>query len=193
MGALDMGLKESELPDIIEQWRNASPHIVQYWWDVQDAAIRTLKDHNERTVQKVRFLFSSGTLWIVLPSGRRLAYLKPRLQPNRFGHMALTFEGSSSTETAASGNWGRQETYGGKLVENCTQAIARDILAEAMLRMEKAGLRIVAHVHDEVIIEAPIGKYTVDDVCKLMAVNPEWCADLPLAAAGYSGSYYFKD
>lgn len=190
MGALDMGLKESELPDIIEQWRNASPHIVQYWWDLQDAAIKTVQDHKERRVQRVLFQYYSGTLWIVLPSGRKLAFLKPRIQPNRFGHMSLTFEGTGGTESG--GKWGRQETYGGKICENITQAIARDLLVEAMLRLEKAGMDIVAHVHDEVIIESPMGRHTVEEVCRIMAENPSWC-DAPLAAAGYRGFYYFKD
>lgn len=194
MGALDMGLKESELPSIIEQWRSASPHIVQFWWDMEKAAVDTVRDHQEHIVGKVQFQFYSGTLWMVLPGGRKLAYLKPRLEPNRFGRMSLTFEGGGTSGGSGSGNWSRQETYGGKLTENCTQATARDILTEAMRRLEKAGLQIVGHVHDEVIIEAPVGKYTVDEVCSLMAQNPEWCPDCPLAAAGYlAPNYYFKD
>ena len=190
MGALDMGLKETELPEIIDGWRNANPHVVQYWWDVQDAAMKTTEDHQDRIVNRLRFSYYAGTLWIVLPSGRALAFLKPRLAPNRFGHMSLTFEGTGGTE--GGGKWGRQETYGGKLVENCTQAIARDLLVDAMLRMEKAGLEIVAHVHDEVIIESPIGAHTADEVCELMAVNPAWAGGLPLAADGYRGDFYFK-
>lgn len=102
--------------------------------------------------------------------------------------MSLTYEGVGQNH-----KWARQETYSGRLVENATQAIARDILAEAMARMEGYGLNIVGHVHDEVIIEAPKDRYTVDEGCKLMSVNPEWCKDLPLNAAGYKGSYYFKD
>ena len=126
---------------------------------------------------------------MVLPSGRKLAYLKPRLQPNRFGRMALTFEG-----TDAGNKWSRGETYGGKLVENATQSIARDILTEVMWRMERVGIEIVGHVHDEVIIEAPKGKYTVDEVCRIMSENPSWCAECPLNAAGYlAPGYYFKD
>lgn len=129
---------------------------------------------------------------MVLPGGRKLAYLKPKLQPNQFGRMSLTFEGSSSA--SGSSGWSRQETYGGKLTENCTQATARDILVEAMWRMEKAGLNIIGHVHDEVIIEAPVGKYTVEEICTLMAQNPAWCPDCPLNAAGYlAPRYYFKD
>lgn len=125
---------------------------------------------------------------MVLPSGRKLAYLKPRLQPNRFGRMSLTFEGQGTSR-----KWTRLETYSGRTVENATQAIARDILAEAMERLREHGLDIVAHVHDEVIIEAPKDQYTVEEVCRLMAENPTWCPDLPLSAAGYKGAYYFKD
>ena len=191
MGALDMGLTESELPDIIEGWRNANPHIVRYWWDVQEAAIKTVQDHRERAIQRIGISYSFGTLWFELPSGRRLAFLKPRISPNRFGSMALTFEGTGGVES--SGRWGRQETYGGKEVENITQAIARDLLVDAMMRMEKMGLHIVAHVHDEVIIESPIGEHTVDEVCRIMSQNPEWADGLPLAAAGFSGQWYYKD
>lgn len=189
MGALQMGLKEEELPEISDSWREANPKIVQYWWDVEKAAMTAYKTGEHSEIGKIAFEFWSGTLWMVLPSGRRLAYLKPRTQPNRFGRMSLTYEGVGQNH-----KWSRQETYSGRLVENATQAIARDILAEAMARMEDYGLSIVGHVHDEVIIEAPIGKYTVDEVCKLMAVKPEWCKDLPLSAAGYlAPSYYFKD
>lgn len=190
MGALEMGLKEDEFPDIIESWRNANPKIVQYWWDVEKAAIETVKTHQEHDVQKIKFQFYANTLWMVLPSGRRLAYMKPKLMPNKYGRMSLTFEGLG---TSAANYWVRQETYGGKLVENATQAIARDILAESMLRIQNAGIDIVAHIHDEVILEVPKGKYTVDELCDLMAEDPSWCRDLPLASAGYSGDYYYKD
>ena len=188
MGALQMGLKEEELPEIIDSWREANPKIVQYWWDTEKAAMTAFKTHEEQEVGKIRFTFSSGTLWMVLPSGRKLAYLDPKQQPNRFGRMSLTYKGVGQNH-----KWSRQETYSGRLVENATQAIARDILAEAMARIEAHGLNIVAHVHDEVIIEAPKGKYSVDEVCKLMSENPAWCKGLPLSAAGYKGDYYFKD
>lgn len=189
MGALQMGLKEEELPEIIDSWREANPKIVQYWWDVEKAAMTAYKTGERSEIGKIAFEFWSGTLWMELPSGRRLAYLKPRTQPNRFGRMSLTYEGVGQNH-----KWSRQETYSGRLVENATQAIARDILAEAMARMEDYGLSIVGHVHDEVIIEAPIGKYKVDEVCKLMAIKPDWCEGLPLSAAGYlAPSYYFKD
>ena len=189
MGALDMGLKEEELPDIISSWREANSKVVSYWWDIEKAATECIQTHEDKTVRKVRFCYSAGTLWAVLPSGRKLAYIKPRLQPNRFGRMALNFEG-----TDAANKWSRQETYGGKLVEKLTQSIARDLLTEAMLRMEKEGLSIVGHVHDEVIIEIPEGSVTVDEVCSIMNKNPSWADGLPLSSAGYlAPSFYFKD
>ena len=188
MGALDMGLKEDELPDIISSWREANPEIVKFWYAVEKAAVDTIKDHTDRTIGRIGFQFSANTLWIVLPSGRRLAYIKPKLQPNRFGRMAVTYEGLGSNN-----KWIRMETYSGKLTENITQATARDLLAEAMWRMERAGLDIVGHVHDEVILEVPRGQYTVDDVCSIMNQNPAWADGLPLSSAGYEGNYYFKD
>ena len=188
MGALQMGLKEEELPEIIDSWREANPKIVQYWWDVEKAAMQAFKTGGRQDIGRISFAFSSGTLWMVLPSGRKLAYLVPKQQPNRFGRMSLTYEGVGQNH-----KWARQETYSGRLVENATQAIARDILAEAMARIEDEGLNIVAHVHDGVIIEAPKGTYTVEEICQLMAANPDWCDGLPLAAAGYKGDYYFKD
>ena len=188
MGALDMGLTESELPGLIDDWRNSNPHIVQFWWDVEKAAIETIKDHKDRTVGRIGIQMSANTLWLMLPSGRRLAYIKPKLEPNRFGRMAITYEGVNSAN-----KWARGETYSGKLVENITQATARDLLAEAMWRMERAGLNIVAHVHDEVILEVPEGTFTVDDVSAIMNQNPEWADGLPLSSSGYWGRYYFKD
>ena len=188
MGALDMGLTEDELPGLIDDWRNSNPHIVQFWWDVEKAAVETIKDHQERRVGRIGFQFYSNTLWLVLPSGRKLAYIKPKMQPNRFGRMAVTFESLN-----AANKWARGETYSGKITENITQATARDLLAEAMWRMEQKGWNIVGHVHDEVILEVPTGSVTVDEVVRVMSINPAWADGLPLNAAGYSGFYYFKD
>ena len=188
MGALDMGVSGEGLPGLIDDWRTANPHIVQFWWDVEKAAMDTVKDHRERNVGRIGFQFYANTLWVVLPSGRKLAYIKPRLQPNRFGRMAMTFESLN-----AANKWSRGETYSGKLVENCTQSTARDLLAEAMWRMEQAGLDIVGHVHDEVILEVPKGTITVEDVCSIMNQNPVWANGLVLSSAGYRGDYYFKD
>lgn len=193
MGCFDMiesiyGNTPDVLSQLIDSWREANPKIVQYWWDVEKAAMQAFKTGDRQDIGRISFAFSSRTLWMVLPSGRKLAYLVPKQQPNRFGRMSLTYEGVGQNH-----KWARQETYSGRLVENATQAIARDILAEAMARIEDEGLNIVAHVHDEVIIEAPEGKYTVEEICQLMAANPDWCDGLPLAAAGYKGDYYFKD
>jgi len=182
-------LKEDELPEIIDSWRVANPKIVQFWWDIEKAAIETVKDQKERTVRMIRILFGANTLWLVLPSGRKLAYIKPKLQPNRFGRMSITYEGLGQNN-----KWCRGETYSGKLVENITQATARDLLAEAMWRLEQAGYDIVAHVHDEVILEVPKGTTTVDAVCGIMNQNPSWAEGLPLSSAGYVGEkFYFKD
>ena len=188
MGALDMGLSEEELPDLIDDWRNSNPKIVQFWWDIEKAAIESIKDHKDRQVGRIGVSFYSNTLWLQLPSGRRLAYVKPKLQPNRFGRLSITYEGLGQNN-----KWSRIETYSGKLVENITQATARDLLAEAMWRIEKAGLDIVGHVHDEVILEAPEDGVTVEKVCQIMNQNPKWADGICLSSAGYSGSYYFKD
>ena len=188
MGALDMGLSEEELPDLIDDWRNSNPKIVQFWWDIEKAAIESIKDHKDRQVGRIGVSFSSNTLWLQLPSGRRLAYVKPKLQPNRFGRLSITYEGLGQNN-----KWSRIETYSGKLVENITQATARDLLAEAMWRIEKAGLDIVGHVHDEVILEVPEDGAAVEDVCQIMNQNPKWADGIVLNSAGYQGIYYFKD
>lgn len=188
MGALDMGLSEEELPDLIDDWRNSNPKIVQFWWDIEKAAIESIKDHKDRQVGRIGVSFSSNTLWLQLPSGRRLAYVKPKLQPNRFGRLSITYEGLGQNN-----KWSRIETYSGKLVENITQATARDLLAEAMWRIENAGLDIVGHVHDEVILEVPEDDVTVEKVCQIMNQNPKWADGIVLNSAGYQGFYYFKD
>ena len=188
MGALEMGLKESELPDLIQDWRTANPHIVQFWWDIEKAAVETVKDYRSRRVGRIGIQYSSNTLWLQLPSGRKLAYIKPKLQPNRFGRMSITYEG-----LGANNKWCRQETYSGKITENITQATARDLLAEAMWRIERAGIAIVGHVHDEVILEVPTGSITVEEVCEIMNRNPDWADGIKLNSAGYEGVYYFKD
>ena len=127
MGALDMGLKEDDLPKLIEDWRSANPNIVKFWWDLEKAAMDTIRDHQDRTAGKIDIQFYANTLWLVLPSGRKLAYINPKLQPNRFGRMSLTYEGLN-----AANKWDRIESYGGKLVENC--------IAEGTLVMTKRGL-----------------------------------------------------
>ena len=195
MGALDMGLKEDELPKLIKDWRQANPNIVKFWWDLEAAVKETVKDHQERTIGKINIEFYANTLWIVLPSGRKLAYINPKLEPNRFGRMSMVFIGPCEAKKGErTKKFGRNETYGGKLAENITQATSRDLLAEAMWRIEQAGLDIVTHVHDEVILEVSINTVSVDDVCKIMNQNPAWAEGLPLNSAGYIGEkFYFKD
>ena len=187
MGALDMGLTEEELPPLVAAWRKANPHITQFWWDVDAAAIKAVTEKQKTKVGKIIFEYKSGILFITLPSGRKLSYVKPRMAVNRFGRDGLTYEGIAENK-----KWSRIETYGPKLVENIVQGTARDLLAEAMLRVEKKGYPIVMHCHDEIIAEVPEGSGSVDEMCEVMAVQPEWAEGLPLRADGYSCSFYQK-
>ena len=187
MGALDMGLTEDELPLLVAAWRKANPHMVQFWWDVDAAAIKAVTEKQRTKVGRIIFEYKSGILFITLPSGRKLSYVKPRMAVNRFGRDGLTYEGISENK-----KWSRIETYGPKLVENIVQGTARDLLAEAMLRVEKKGYPIVMHCHDEIIAEVPEGSGSVDEMCEIMAVQPKWAAGLPLRADGYSCSFYQK-
>ena len=187
MGALDMGLTEDELPPLVAAWRKANPHMVQFWWDVDAAAIKAVTEKQRTKIGKIIFEYKSGILFITLPSGRKLSYVKPRMAVNRFGRDGLTYEGISENK-----KWSRIETYGPKLVENIVQGTARDLLAEAMLRVEKKGYPIVMHCHDEIIAEVPEGIGSVDEMCEIMAVQPEWAEGLPLRADGYQCSFYQK-
>ena len=187
MGALDMGLTEEELPPLVAAWRKANPHMVQFWWDVDAAAIKAVTEKQKTKVGKIIFEYKSGILFITLPSGRKLSYVKPRMAVNRFGRDGLTYEGISENK-----KWSRIETYGPKLVENIVQGTARDLLAEAMLRVEKKGYPIVMHCHDEIIAEVPEGSGSVDEMCEIMAIQPKWAEGLPLRADGYSCSFYQK-
>lgn len=187
MGALDMGLAEDELPPLVAAWRKANPHMVQFWWDVDAAAIKAVTEKQKTKVGRIIFEYKSGILFITLPSGRKLSYVKPRMAVNRFGRDGLTYEGISENK-----KWSRIETYGPKLVENIVQGTARDLLAEAMLRVEKKGYPIVMHCHDEIIAEVPEGSGSVDEMCEVMAVQPTWAEGLPLRADGYQCSFYQK-
>ena len=187
MGALDMGLTEDELPPLVAAWRKANPHITQFWWDVDAAAVKAVTEKQKTKVGKIIFEYKSGILFITLPSGRKLSYVKPRMAVNKFGRDGLTYEGISENK-----KWSRIETYGPKLVENIVQGTARDLLAEAMLRVEAKGYPIVMHCHDEIIAEVPEGTGSVDEMCEIMAVQPEWAAGLPLRADGYCCSFYQK-
>ena len=187
MGALDMGLTEDELPPLVAAWRKANPHMVQFWWDVDAAAIKAVTEKQKTKVGKIIFEYKSGILFITLPSGRKLSYVKPRMAVNKFGRDGLTYEGISENK-----KWSRIETYGPKLVENIVQGTARDLLAEAMLRVEKKGYPIVMHCHDEIIAEVPEGSGSVDEMCEIMAIQPKWAEGLPLRADGYQCSFYQK-
>lgn len=188
MGALKMGLTEEELPGLVSTWRSANPHITAFWWAVDEAAITAVRDKKPSKVGRVSFEYKSGILFVTLPSGRKLSYVKPRMMLNKFGREGLTYEGIGESK-----KWMRLETYGPKLVENIVQAASRDILAEAMLRLEKEGFDIVCHVHDEVVLEVTDGKSSVEEVNEIMAVNPVWTEGLPLKAAGFESPFYKKD
>lgn len=191
MGADKLGLSDEELREIVDNWRKASPHIKQLWYDTGNAAIEAVRERRTVTLHHgVAFSARSGILFIRLPSGRELAYVRPKIEvdPN-FDREGLTYEGSDQT----SGNWTRLRTYGGKLVENIVQAIARDCLAIAMTRLETAGYRIVMHIHDEVVIERSVSLYDLSDVYKIMGQPIDWAPGLKLTADGYITDYYKKD
>ncbi len=188
MGAVEMGVPEDELQGLINDWRNANPHIVKLWTEVGNAAMKAIKEKTIVTLGKLVFMYERGILFIRLPSGRRLSYIKPRIGTNRFGGDSITYMG-----VGASKKWERLETFGGKLVENIVQAIARDLLASAMINVANAGYNIVFHVHDEIIAEVPDGQGSVDEMCMLMSINPDWADGIPLSADGYICEYYRKD
>lgn len=195
MGALKMGLTEEELPDIVTRWRNANKQICSLWYSLENAAIRVMETAQPQGVRGLILALegdlSNGLSFFTvrLPSGRKLYYPKPYLKENQFGKNALHFYGVSQE----SKKWQAQSTYGGKLTENIVQAIARDCLAETLIRVQaQHGYRTVFHVHDEVIIDAPM-KLTVDEVCKWMAEPIDWAPGLILKGAGFEGDYYKKD
>lgn len=185
MGALEMGLQEKELQPLVASWREANPKIVQFWWDVDRAAKEAIRLRTEAETHGIRFIYQSAMLFIELPSGRRLSYVKPRIGENQFGGEAITYEGTGSTK-----KWERIESYGPKIVENITQAISRDILAYAMKTLSHCF--IVAHVHDELIIECPKA-VSLKEICDQMGRTPPWIEGLTLRADGYETMFYRKD
>lgn len=190
MGALELGLKEEELPALVAIWRQANPMIVKFWKTCEEAAIEAVENRSMIGIQHgIRFLMDKGILFIQLPSGRRLSYLKPRLMPNKYGGKTLTYEGMDQTTK----KWGPQETYGGKLVENIVQATARDILADSMLRLEDKSYLIVMHVHDEVVMDMARSKGSVEQVNEIMGESIPWAKGLPLKAESYETMFYKKD
>lgn len=185
MGAIEMGLSEEELQPLVNAWRNSNPNIVRFWWDVDSAVKRAIKQKTVTQTHGITFTCKSGMLFITLPSGRSLAYAKPRIGENRFGGESLTYEGVGMTK-----RWERIESYGPKFVENIVQATSRDILMYAMNTLRCCS--IVAHVHDELIIEADKGM-SLDAVCKQMSRTPPWAPGLILRADGYECEFYKKD
>ena len=185
MGALEMGLSEEELQPLVDSWRAANPNIVRFWWEVDRCVKETMKKRVPTETHGIRFIYQSGMLFIKLPSGRQLSYVKPRMGENRFGGESVTYEGVGGTK-----KWERIESYGPKFVENIVQAISRDILAHSMRTLSHCF--ICGHVHDELIIECSMG-VSLDAICEQMGRTPAWIPGLLLRADGYECSFYKKD
>ena len=185
MGALEMGLQEEELQPLVDAWRTSNPNIVQLWWDVDDAVKTTVKMHTTAETHGIKFSWRSGMMFIHLPSGRRLSYVKPHIGQNKFGGESITYEGVGATK-----KWERLESYGPKFVENIVQAISRDLLMNAMKTLFHCF--ICGHVHDELIIECK-SEVSLDELCRQMARVPEWMPGILLRADGYVTDFYKKD
>ena len=185
MGAIDSGMKEEELQPMVDYWRQANPNIVKLWYAFDRAAKKAIKEKTTTDVRGIRFTYQSGFLFMTLPSGRRLAYVKPRIGENRFGGESITYEGVGATK-----KWERLETFGGKLVENCVQAISRDLLMNAMKNLRNE--RICMHIHDELVIECEEDT-DLNEICERMAKVPDWAPGLILRADGYTCTSYRKD
>ena len=185
MGALEMGLAEEELQSLVDAWRTSNPNIVQLWWDVDNAVKTTVRQRLDTETHGIRFRYRSGMLFIILPSGRQLCYVKPKMGTNKFGGDSVTYEGVGSTK-----KWERIESYGPKFVENIVQAVSRDILMYAMRTLSHCF--IVGHVHDELIIECSVD-VSLDAICEQMGRTPPWIKGLNLRADGYETMFYKKD
>ena len=194
MGALNMGLEEDELPDIVTRWRNANPRIRDLWYAVEEAALAAVRTAQPQAIRGLVFrlegdlVYGQSFLTVQLPSGRKLFYPKPFLKENHFGRMAIHYY----TVGQQTKKWEVDSTYGGKMTENIVQAIARDCLAETLRRIDRMGLQVVFHVHDEVIIDAP-QDVTAEQICRLMAEPITWAPGLILKGAGFESGYYMKD
>ncbi|HEC2234867.1 TPA: DNA polymerase [Staphylococcus delphini] len=188
MGALDMGIKESELQGLVDSWRKANPNIVNFWKACQDAAINTVRSRKTHYTHGLRFYIKKGLLMIELPSGRSLAYPKARISENEWGAPVVEYMGLDINR-----KWAKLKTYGGKLVENIVQATARDLLAVSMLRLDDAGFNIVGHVHDEVIVEMPKNSNGLAKIEKIMSKPVKWAEGLNLNSDGFTSPFYMKD
>lgn len=195
MGALDMGIPEEDLPDIVTRWRDANRRIRDLWYKMDAAAVQIITQGGAVGVNNVviarEFNYEQGTdcMTITLPSGRKLYYIEPQIGQNQWGSPSISYMGMDQTTK----KWKRIETYGGKLVENCVQAIARDCLAQAIEHLEAAGLPVIFHIHDEVVIDCPPNAATLEDVVKIIAQPIPWAPDLPLGADGWVGQFFKKD
>ena len=185
MGALEMGLTEDELKPLVNAWRAANPRIVRFWWDVDRATLKAVKDRTITETHGIRFSYESGMLLITLPSGRRLTYVKPRIGTNQFDSECVTYEGVGGTK-----KWERIQSYGPKFVENIVQAISRDLLCFALENLKYYS--IVMHIHDEIVIEAD-QQTSVESICAKMCQLPSWAKGLLLRADGYDSNFYKKD
>jgi DNA polymerase len=194
MGALKMGIPEEDLPDIVARWRDANKRIRDLWYKMDAAAVQVIQQGGAVGVSKVivsrefDLTRRADCLTITLPSGRKLYYVDPQLGINRWDKPSISYMGVNDKN-----KWGRVETYGGKLVENVVQAIARDCLAQAIEHLEAAGLPVIFHIHDEVVIDCPPDAATLDDVVKIMTRPIPWAQDLPLGADGWVGKFFKKD
>lgn len=184
-------IPEEELPGLVKSWRNANPNITKFWWDVDKAAKKAINEKTTVCMQYgLKFIYEPGVLFIELPSGRRLSYIRPKIEEHQtFEGYKITYEGMEQT----SKQWTRQDTYGPKLVENIVQATARDCLAEALFNVNKAGYKTVMHVHDEIVMDVPIVFGSVEEVNKIFGQEISWAPGLPLKADGYECNYYMKD
>ena len=185
MGAIEMGLTEDELQPLVDSWRNANPNIVQFWWAVDRCVKKTIRERMETETHGIHFYYKSGMLFIELPSGRRLSYVKPKMGVNKFGSESVVYEGIGGTK-----KWEQIESYGPKFVENIVQAFSRDILAYAMRTLSHCF--ICGHVHDELIIECS-KDVSLDAICEQMGRTPPWIPGLLLRADGYECDFYKKD
>lgn len=186
MGGIEMGLSEDELQSIVDSWREANPNIVSLWWDIDSVVKRVVKTRTKEEYKNLVISYEKGILFIELPSKRRLAYPKAKIGMNRFGGESVVYEG-----IVVGNKWDKIESYGGKFVENIVQAIARDILAEAMMRLEKKGFNIVMHIHDEVVIESDSS--SIEEINEIMSLVPNWAPGLILDADGFESKFYKKD
>ena len=185
MGALEMGLTEEELQPLVDSWRTSNPMITAFWWDVDKAVKTTIKQRVPTEVRGIKFIYKSGMLFIKLPSGRSLSYVKPKIGENKFGSESVTYEGIGSTK-----KWERIESYGPKFVENIVQAVSRDLLCYAMHNLSNQ--QICGHVHDELIIECPENT-TVNSITSVMGKSPDWMKDILIRGDGYDTKFYKKD